>query len=157
MGRIQPGITIEEDLWKKAKEKYGQRNCSDRIEELIAEDLDQELDQSKEPLDIVEQANLTPRQQSLAYELLEKDDFPYAKSQVANIARKKGIYQRSNFVKKAVEKLCQTEKAPFGLAQGNIISAEFPCSCGAKINSNVLKNTNEKCPKCERKIILTEE
>lgn len=152
MGRIQPGVTLPNGLWEKFKEKSGNRKASKELEKLIANDLEDY--EFKETIEILNSPTLTDKQEELARKLIEKEGFPYSKTQVANIARENRIYNRSDFVKSANETLAKDSNTPFEFENGKLVCKPIKCNCGVSNTIASLEKLDYKCPNCEAEFKL---
>jgi len=142
MGRTQPGITLDEELWQKAKRHYGSRKTSEAIENLIREDLpDTEPDKTVKIGDI---SKLTEPRKQLLQRLIEIGNFPYSKVRINKIAKLNGIYTSSKYVRKAVEVFNKNHQIPFTMSGGKLDWQEISCECDAK----VYPNASDECPNC---------
>jgi hypothetical protein len=147
MTRVQPGITLPEKLWEKAKEQYSSRKTSKKIEELIAEDLeDSDYNKTQKLLEL---NDLSEKRRNLVIKLFEKNSFPYSKAQVGNIARKEGIYTSSQYVKKAVKVFDRDDDIPIKADGGKVRSSDVTCECGARTHFEALNSNDWQCPNCE--------
>jgi len=142
MARTQPGITLPEDLWKKAKKHYGSRETSEAIENLIREDLPNT--ERKKSVKIGDVSNLTAPRKQLLQRLIEIGNFPYSKVRITKIAELNGIYTSSKYVKKAVDVFNKNHQIPFTMSDGRLDWKEVKCDCGAK----VYPNASDECPNC---------
>jgi len=147
MGRIQPGVTLPEELWKKFKKKSGSRKASKELEKLIAKEVDDY--EYSETIKILKSTTLTDKQEELARKLIKKDSFPYSKTQVANIARDNRIYNRSDFVKTANETLAKDSNTPFEFKNGKLVSKPIECNCGVTNTLAALEKLEYECPNCQ--------
>ncbi|AFH22351.1 hypothetical protein OSG_eHP23_00110 [environmental Halophage eHP-23] len=149
MSRVQPGITLPEELWKKAKNQYGSRKTSKKIEELIAKDLEENQYQQKQQ--VLNLSDLSEKRAKLVLKLFEKGSFPYTKSQIGGIARKEGIYTSSKYVKKAVKVLDKNSDMPLETTNGKVRATDIDCDCGAALSYKGLEKQDWTCPMCDRK------
>ena len=146
MARVQPGITLPEKLWKKAKENYGSREASKKVEKLIAEDLeDAEYQKSKKLLDL---SGLSEKRKEFLLKLIEKDNFPYTPRDQGKIARNNGIYTSSTYVKKAAKVFDNNDKVPVKTEGKKIISDELDCECGSTYTLDALRSLDWECKQC---------
>lgn len=146
MTRIQPGITLPEELWKKAKNQYGERKTSDKVEKLIAEDLDDaEYQKTRKLLDL---NALSEKRKQFLLKLIEKDNFPYSPRDQGRIARNNGIYTSSTYVKKAAKVFDNNDNVPIKKEGKKLVNDKLICECDASLYLKQLKKNDWVCRKC---------
>lgn len=148
--KVRPGLTVDHDNWKPFKQKYngknGAKTASQRINELMAEDLEKET-QKTEILQPLKNLPLTPKQKELLKKILGKNSYPLKKREIGQIANRESIYSRRDHIKEAVQTLGKTDGVPLQLTGKGLEPLEISCSCEASIPLKVAVKEKE-CPKC---------
>jgi len=152
MARVQPGITLEHDIWQKFKNQYKNGEASKELERLIKKDLDDI--EYRETIQILNASTLTGKQEALARKLISNNNFPYSKQEVSKIARDNRIYNRSDFVKTANETLAESPQTPFKMENGKLHLEEIECNCGVTNGLAALEKLDYECPNCDARFEL---
>lgn len=148
MTRVQPGIQINQELWNKAKSNYD--NSSQRIEELIQEDLELENYENK-PIKLLTDLGLTTKQERLLDRLIEDDRKAISRPDIGQLVRKHSIYSRKDHIKNAVKAIDRNRNVPFEIQGGKMVESEIRCGsddCDATFTLTVLDKTEMECPNC---------
>lgn len=155
MGRITRSVRVEEELWNQAKEKAGSRKLSDKIEELLEDWVGYEEDSPQEDTDLLAKSNLTEKQEKSVRLLLKNGHGEIGIQRFMQVVRREGIYDRKDFIKKAVKKISKDDYGLYKKEGGSLQVQEIQCSCGAKIKATALNEGN--CVKCSSQLIDMEE
>jgi hypothetical protein len=145
-------ISIDDELWEKAKEQYGDRKVSEKIRQLIRKDLNENTD-SKLPLDIVESSDLTNKQKHVVRSLIEKGVSEKNEAQWNNFIESQGI-KRKDYKEKCHGAITQSDQIPYkSKGRQGVKSVEVQCRCDASVYVHQLSKTDGKCPNCDRRIV----
>jgi len=156
MGKITRSLTVDEEVWNQAKEKAGSRKLSPKIEEMLRDWTDyEEGEDEHQDTDILEKSTLTEKQKKAVRLLLQKDKGEVGIQSFMQLVKREGIYDRRDFIKKAVKRISKDEFTPYEKEGGKIVVQDIRCFCGSAMSATALDEG--KCVKCGTRLIDIEE
>lgn len=143
-----------EELWNEAKYKLSQTNY-DSMSEALRTKLREisELEAPSKEKGILEMVDFSNKQEKVTKYLIKEQISNESLSFLISKIEEEGIYNRDDYVKRALEKISRADIIPFKKEGRSIVSKEIKCTCGSKIEASGLGNSNGNCPKCGRNII----
>lgn len=144
-------ISVDEEVWEKSVEKIGKGNVSQKIEDLLIEFLDGDVETSNksEDIDILDHADLTEKQERLIRELIRENKKSIGLGEASRFADAKGVYSRKDYVKQAIKKIDKEQYSLYKMVGDSLEAEVVTCrECGQKINAALLSNHEGDCPNC---------
>ena len=156
MSKITRSLTIEEEVWNKAREKAGSRKLSSKIEEMLKDytDYDEEED-GYQDTDILEKSGLSEKQKSAVRLLLREGKSQISLGEFTQLLREEGIYDRSDFIKKAVQRISKDDYGLFEKEGSKLVVQNIQCYCGSSSSPLVLDEG--RCLECGTQLLDLEE
>jgi hypothetical protein len=140
---------IPDDLWEDAKTEYD--NVSNRIKELIRQDLKSEDDDSSDKVDLLKNSELTTKQVKVARKILTSGQVDKNESQLGQLIA--GFYTDQGYRSKCKQALIDCDSFPYHADKGGIESEELQClKCEASLFVSGLRNNEFECPKCDARL-----
>lgn len=150
MGRTTRSISIKEEIWNQALEQTD--NLSKTIEQLLQKHvLHQEPGSKQQPYNLLNRSELTRKQRRAVKKLIQKEISEITLESFRNLVLDEGLYNRRDFIKKAVQRIDRDPRVPFELSGGSFRQKSIRCRCGAV--SEPLALENGCCPKCSLQLI----
>jgi hypothetical protein len=156
VGKITRSLTVEEEVWEQAKQKAGSRKLSPKIEELLKDwvDYDEDTDQHQDT-DILEKSNLSEKQKEAVRLLIQQERGDIGVQSFTKLVMREGIYDRRDFIKKAVKRISKDDYTPYKKDGGKLVAQDLQCYCGAATKASALDEG--KCVNCGTRLIELEE
>jgi len=141
---------IPDDLWEDAKTEYD--NVSNRIKELIRQDLKCEDDDSSDKVDLLKNSELTTKQIKVARKILTSGQVDKNESQLGQLIA--GFYTDQSYRSKCKQALIDCDSFPYHAHKGGIKSSDISCpNCDvASLTVKLLRKKDFTCPDCDARL-----
>jgi hypothetical protein len=149
--------SIDKEIAEKFTEQTPDQKTSQELENLMAEYIDEDLEERKQPIKLLDPNVVTQARQKLVKQLIEQDLFGKKKATVLNKMKSAGAYTGDSgkyHFKNAVKFLSKLDDAPITTEKGKIVAEPFECrdeECEANLTLPGVAKNEMKCPKCGRK------
>lgn len=147
--------SLNAEIAEKFDEQTSSGKTSQKVEELMADFIDQDMEENLEPLKIPGQ-DLTKKRKKLLKIIVEEDYFKKTRPQICKKVRKEGVYtgdSGSYHFRQAIKALIHDESVPVELKNDKLVPTAFNCmneGCERDIVLNVLARDYE-CSSCGRR------
>jgi hypothetical protein len=155
MAKITRSLTVDEKVWNQAKKKAGSRKLSPKIEEMLKDWINYEDEDEHQDTDLLEKSSLTEKQKKAVRLLLQEDRTEIGIQSFMQFVKREGIYDRRDFIKKAVKRISKDEFTPYKKEGSQIVVQEIQCFCGSAMSATALDEG--KCVKCGTRLLELEE
>lgn len=144
-------FSIDDEIAQKFKEQTPSQETSNVVEQMMRDYLDETPDQDIQ-LDF-NNLGLSQSQEELVQLFAEKNVKKKTTNAVFDLAKKNGIYGRSHHFGEAMESISNNKDIPYAVRNEKLISEAVECSCGARMQINVVIDNDCRCFQCDTKIV----
>lgn len=151
--------SIDKDIAEKFKNQTPKQKTSQKLEELMADYLDESVEDKKQPIKILDRNVVTKKRRRLVEMIVEHEWFRKTGPQVFQKAKSKGLYQgdsAKHHFKEAKKFISRYDECP--ISYGSKFKAEtFECrnlDCPSELTLLGLKGNDYQCPKCGRRYVI---
>jgi len=152
--RTRHNITIEQEIWEEVEEAYGSGNISQKIEQLLTQNLGKKIDDYDEPENMLDAAQLTEKQGKLVKNLINNGRSSIGFDNLRQFCGSRNIYTRTDHIKNAVKALSNSDYIPYQYDDGSLKQIGLQCSkCDTVVYPTQLGKAEGNCPSCNQTII----
>lgn len=152
--------SIDEEIAEKFKNQTPKQKTSQELEKLMAEYIDENASEKKEPIKILDRDLVSKRRRDLVKAMTENGWFYRTGSQIMKKCRSEGLYQgktAQHHFREARKFLLNCDEVPIVREGSKLIPDEFICredGCEAYITLPALDSNDMECPKCGRRYVV---
>jgi len=152
--------SIDKEIAEKFKQQTPDRKTSQKLEELMADYIDEDVSDRKQPIKILDRDVVTRKRRQLVKHITENDWFNKTGPQILNKCRSTGLYQgdsAAHHFKQAKKFLLRFDGAPLTSENNKIVPEEFICmndGCDASLYLTVLADNDMQCRTCGRRYVI---
>ena len=156
MSKTIKTYSLDAEIAENFKEQTESGKTSQKLEELMAEYLDEDMEQNLSPIKMPCQ-DLTKNRKKLLKTMVEEDLFKIKRSKVFKKVRSEGLYSGdsgSYHFKQAMKALINDRNIPVELKNDKIVPRPFTCmndGCDRKIVLSQLQKNSLECWGCGRR------
>lgn len=149
--------SIDKEIAEKFKAQTPDQKTSAKLEELMAEYIDEDVEEKKQPLKLTDPAVVSKKRRKLFRNIVEKNWLGKQKSQIFSKIRGTGMYSGDSgkyHFKQAMKFLLKLDDVPIMSENDKIVAEEFICmneGCDAGLTAHVLRKNDFKCLSCGRR------
>lgn len=150
--------SIDDEVWEEAMEqvkKNGDESLSAVIEDYLRDYADVDDEMPDEDL-FLQNSELSEKQKKIVKELIRTGKSGIEIQKLAGKIKRKGIYDRRDFVKNAVERIDKDKTIPYALHGSKLKALNLRCSCGSEFSVTGLSKDGT-CPGCGTILIKLDE
>lgn len=144
--------SLDSDIAEKFAEQTPSRKTSEKLEELMADYIDEEAE--KDPVfELWDKDLMSKKRNKFCNLILESLDGRQAviKSKLTKKARNAGIYSQKSHIKDAIKFMIRSEEIPLRSEGRKLIDEDFLCradECTSVLTPSMLMKQGRECPKC---------
>jgi tRNA(Ile2) C34 agmatinyltransferase TiaS len=140
---------IPNKTWNEAKTEYD--NVSNKIKELLEQDLRSEEDEDTGKVDLLKNSSLQRKQIKVARKILTEGQVDKNEQQLGQIIST--LYSDDDYRTKCKQALINCDNFPYEKHKGGIRNQEMRCpECDAGIYVSGLRENNFRCVKCDARL-----
>ena len=156
MSKTIKTYSLDAEIAENFKEQTESGKTSQKLEELMAEYLDGDMEQNLSPLKLPGQ-DLTKKRKDLLQTVFENELFKMTRPQIAKKVKSEGLYTGDSgpyHFKQAMKALLNDEDIPVKLKNDKLVASPFNCmneGCGRKLTISSLARNDYECQGCGRR------
>lgn len=153
--------SIDEEIAQKFKNQTPERKTSARLEELMADYIQEDSQKLREDVKLLDRDKVTPKRRQLFKKILEKDLDNLPDSKIRKALHKHSLYtgdSGKHHYREAVKFMIREDDVPLTKDYGgNLVFESKECmdeDCDSEFSVKVLKKNDMECPACGRGYVI---